>query len=176
MWDTTLATILPKGQRLQSIKLIANWFDSHRVIGPILTKVRDYKVASLCRYVDEDLTVTVVGPKELANEYAVDEIAVVRARQHAFIERVQQAAGTLPITDPRDFDAKMEVLREVRPDQLAAIGGLADGLRSDWRTALAFERELGDTIPTIHQALEGARLRILTRVAALMLASVEPWA
>src|SRR5262245_1887555 len=83
-----LATILPKGQRLKHLWLIVNWFESHRILGPILAKVAEYKTASACRYVDPDVTVVVIGPKQLAENYAVDEFAIVRASQHTFVEKV----------------------------------------------------------------------------------------
>jgi hypothetical protein len=41
--------------------------------------------------------------------------------------------------------------------------------------ALAFERELDETVPTLHEALEDGRRDILVRVSELMLASPEPW-
>jgi hypothetical protein len=34
-----MGTILPKGRRLKHIELVVNWFESHRVLGPILTRV-----------------------------------------------------------------------------------------------------------------------------------------
>lgn len=170
-----LSTILPPGQRIKHIKLIVNWFESHRILGPILAKVAEYKNASACRYVDPDVTVVVIGPKQLADDYAVDELTIARARQHAFVEKVQKNADMLTIEDPKDFDWKMNVLLEIRPDQPGAVKAIADGLRSDWRAALAFERELGDTLPTLHLGLEVARRQIATRVAALMLSSNEPW-
>jgi hypothetical protein len=170
-----LATILPKGQRISQIKLIVNWFESHRILGRILTNVAKYRAASACRYVHPNVSVVVIGPKQLADDYAVDEFTILRARQRTFFKKVQASADTLPIEDPKDFEWKMDVLREIRPDQLEAIKSLADGFRRDWRTALAFERELGDAVPTLHQVLEIARRQILTRVAGLMLSSSEPW-
>jgi hypothetical protein len=170
-----LSTILPPGQRIKYIRLIVNWFESHRILGPILAKVAEYKIASACRYVDPDVIVVVTGPKQLAADYAVDEFTIARARQSTFVEKIQKNADTLTIEDPKDFDWKMSVLLEIRPDQPEAVKAVAEGFRNDWRAALAFERELGDTLPTLHLALEVARSQIATRVAALMLSSNEPW-
>lgn len=171
-----LSTILPKGQRLKVIKLIVNWFESHRILGRLLTNVAEYVAASKCRYVDSCVSVVVMGPSQLADDFALDEITMERIRQRTFIGKFQKRVDTVEIEDPRDFEWKMDVLREIRPDQLIAIDKLADGLRTDWLSSLAFERELGDTVPTLHQALEDARRQIVTRVAVLVLSSSEPWA
>jgi hypothetical protein len=170
-----MSTILPDGCKLRHICLLVNWFESHRVLSPIFTAFAEYKEASQCRYVDASATIVVLGPTELANRYAVDEITIMRARQRVIAQRVQLAAQTVAIDNPKDFDSKMATLREIRPDQIPAIESLTEQLRSDWRTALAFERELDETVPTLHRTLEENRKRILTRVSELMLASTEPW-
>jgi len=170
-----MATILPKGKRIKHIKLLVNWFESHRVLGPIQTAVAKYKAASKCKYVEPDVTVVVMGPKDLANHHAVDEATLLRLRQHAAIKRIQHAAKGLKIEDPRSFDSKMTTLREIRPDQIPAIESLTERLRTSWCTALAFERELDETVPQLHRALEEDRKRILTRASELMLASAQPW-
>jgi hypothetical protein len=170
-----MCTILPDGQKLKHISLIVNWFESHRVLNPILTAFAEYRQASVCRYVDVDACAVVLGPKELANQYAVDEATIIRARQRVVALRVQTAASMVAIQDPKDFEFKMTVLREIRPDQLPAIESLTEQFRNDWRMSLAFERELDETVPTLHRILEDNRRRILIRVSQLMLASKEPW-
>src|SRR6266481_3320695 len=67
-----MSKILPKGTKLEYIELIANWFDSHRVLSPILTAVGEYKLVSKCSYLESIAAVVIVGPKELANRYGVD--------------------------------------------------------------------------------------------------------
>jgi len=170
-----MATILPDGQKIEHIELIVNWFESHRVLNPILTAVSDYKLASECRYVDPNASVVVVGPKDLANRYPVDEITIMRAHQRVFIKSVKEAAEVVTIDNPKDFDSKMALLREMKPDQIPAIQALADQFRAHWRMAIAFDSELDETVPMLHRTLEESRSRILTRVAELMLASSEPW-
>jgi hypothetical protein len=170
-----MATILPDGRKIKHISLLVNWFESHRVLNPLFTAFADYKKVSACRYVDANASVAVLGPKELANLYAVDESTIIRARQRVFARRVQQTAQTVAIENPKDFDAKMAILREIRPDQLTAIASLAEQFRVDWRMSLAFERELDETVPTLHRTLEENRRRILTRVSQLMVGSQEPW-
>jgi hypothetical protein len=130
---------------------------------------------SKCRYVGASATIAVMGPRELANLYAVDEVTIMRARQRIVAKRVQQAAQLITIDDPKDFDSKMTILREIRPDQIPAIESLTDQLRANWRMALAFDRELDETVPSLHRAPEQNRKRILTKVSQLMLASTEPW-
>ena len=74
-----------------------------------------------------------------------------------------------------DFDVKMDILRQLLPGHQSAVDGVAEGLRANWRTALAFERELADTVPDFHRALESARIQILTKVSELMITAQHPW-
>jgi hypothetical protein len=170
-----MATILPTGQKIEHIELIVNWFESHRVLNPISTAVTECKLASECRYVNSGASVIVVGPKELANRYAVDELTIVRSRQRQFFKSVKEAAQAITIDNPKDFDFKMNVLRQIKPDKISAIESLTEKLRANWRMAIAFESKLDETLPPLHRILEEDRARILTRVATLMLASDQPW-
>ncbi len=170
-----MATILPSGQKIEHVQLTVNWFESHRVLNPILTAVAEYKLASECRYVNQNASVIIVGPTELANQYEVDEITIVRSRQRVFAMSVKEAAQSVTLDNPKDFDSKMAILREIRPDQLDAIQALTEELKTNWRMAIAFESKLDETLPPLHRVLEDDRGRILTRVAALMLASNQPW-
>jgi len=138
-----MSKILPKGTKLEYIELIANWFDSHRVLSPILTAVGEYKLASKCNYVEPTADVIVVGPKELANRYGVDEITIARIRQRAFIKTVKEAAQVVTIDNPKDFEFKMTVLRKINPDKITVIQTLADLLLANWRMAIAFEKKTG---------------------------------
>lgn len=171
-----LPTILAAEQKLIHINLVSNWFESHRVIGRLMTRLNEYKRVSSCRYVNPDVTLTIMGPTELANRHAVDQVTIARATARGFVERVHQSAKNLDITDPLDFDFKMELLRQFVPGNLPAVDAVASGLRANWRTALAFERELVDTVPDLHRSLEQARRQILTRVSELMIAEQRhPW-
>ena len=170
-----LQTILAPGQQLQHVDLITNWFESHRVIGPIAAKLEEYKKISRCRYVKPDASAVVVGPADLANRYAVDEVTILRVTRRVFIRRVHEVAQAISIDDPKDFDAKVEILRRLRPDQLSAIESLAEGWRVSWQMALAFERELDATAPHLHHSLEEARRQILIGVSELMLSADQPW-
>jgi hypothetical protein len=173
--NVELGTILPKGQKLKCIYLLVNWFESHRVIGPINTAAMKYAQMSACRYVDPGAVVTIMGPAELTNWYPIDEGALLRIQQRTFMKKVQQTAKSIVIGNPKDFEAKMQILREIRPDQLSAIERLSQELRDNWRTALAFDAELDKTVPRLHEALEASRHQITVRVSQLMLSSPEPW-
>lgn len=170
-----LKDILPKDRKLKQIYLIVNWFEDHRILGPLLTAFDTYKAASECRYVDSAATAVVIGPKELTDLYSVNESALYRIQQRVFIQKVKQTAKSVVIQNPKDFEAKMQVLREIRPDMLSAIEQLSAQLLENWRMALAFDIELDTTLNMLHQSLEECRRRIAVRVAQLILASAEQW-
>ena len=170
-----LPTILPAGKKLKHIYLVVNWFESHRILGPIGTAIEEFRQISSCRYVDQGATVTVMGPNQLADWYGVDESSVLRSQQRIFVKKVQQTAQAIVITTPGTFDEKMEILKEIRSDQALAIDRLAQELRRCWCMALAFETELDKTLPRLHEALEDCRWQIAIRVSELMLSSSQPW-
>ena len=170
-----LSTILASDQKLVHIDLVSNWFESHRVIGRLMTRLNAYKEVSSCRYVNPNVTVTIVGPDDLANRHAVDQVAIARATARGFVDRVHESAREVDVADPMDFDVKMDILRQLVPDQRSAVDAIAKGLRADWRTALAFERELVETVPDLHRALEIARGQIVRRVSELMITGEHPW-
>jgi hypothetical protein len=169
-----MATILPDGRRIKRIELLVNWFESHRILNPILSAAAEYQKVSKCRYVEEDATVIIFGPKTLANTYGVDEVVITRARQRDFRQKVQMKAATVTL-GTEQFDLKMATLKEINPTQAEAIDNLGLELQSFWRMALAFEQELDETLPNFHRDLEANRARILTRVSMLMVASSKPW-
>lgn len=171
-----MATILPDGRKMNHIELLVNWFESHRILNPILSAAAEYGTVSKCRYVEQTVTVVVVGPKDLANRYAIDEVTIARARQRVFIQKVQQKAETVILGSTEKFDLKMLALKEINPTQVDAIDVLWRELQACWRMDLAFEQELGDTLPNLHRDLESNRARILTRVLMLMVSSDKPWA
>jgi hypothetical protein len=170
-----MPTILPDGRQIEHIELLVNWFESHRVIGPILTAAEVYQKASKCRYATKDAKVVVVGPKDLANRYAVDEITITRARQRVFLQKVQAKAQTVVVGSTAKFDEKKDALKQIIPGKEAQIDQLWETLQSCWRMSLAFEQELADTLPNLHRDLETNRSRILKRVLTLMINTAEPW-
>lgn len=171
-----LAEILPPGRKLVVIKLLVNWFENNRIIGRIGKVVDECKKSSKCRFVDPGVEVVVLGPNQLANRYPVDELTMARVGQYAFVERVESRRVSVDPDDTTTFDKKMADLDDIVPDQKHAIARLATDLRDDWRKSLAFERELGDTAPRLHQLLETGRKRLATRITSLMIGATEPWA
>ncbi len=171
-----ISTILPVGQRIQHIQLMANWFQSHRILSPILTAVTGYASASQCRYVEKAVSVLISGPKELANRYAVDEVTIARARQRILIKRVEEKAQSVSLGSTEKFDKKMDDLQDIVQGSYEAIAALRNELQAAWRKALAFEQELDDTLPNMHRELEANRARILTKVSMIMVSSPTPWA
>jgi hypothetical protein len=173
--NTALKSILPKGARLKEILLICNWFESHKVIGPLHTALAEYLKLSSCAYVCADATVQIMGPTEFAQRFFADELALIALQNRAMFQKVKEAASVLADTPPEGFDVKMDTLKVIRPGKDAVIDGLAESFRHDWRMNLAFEQELDGTLPDLHRALQEGRRRILARVNQRMLASTTPW-
>lgn len=173
--NAEMKTILPDGRKIKHIELIVNWFDSHRVLNPILSAAAEYAEASTCRYVERTVTIKIVGPRELANQYAVDEVTIARARQRVMIQKVEKKAEQVALGSTEKFEKKMADLKEILPERDEAIDALRVELQTAWRKALAFEQELGDTIPSLHRELEANRARILAKVSMVMVGSDKPW-
>jgi len=173
--NSEMATILPTAQKIRHIELLPNWFNSHRILGPIATAVISYAEISQCRYVEKTVTVVVLGPNELANRFAVDEVTIARSRQRVLIKKVGEKAKFITLDSTEKFDKKMTDLKEIIGGSEDAILSLKKELQIAWRKSLALEQELSDTLPNMHRELEANRSRILTRVSMLMIASSEPW-
>src|SRR5579872_1976192 len=170
-----IATIVAEGTTIKHIKLIVNWFESHRLIGPINTALKKYRKASACKYVDPTASVVIWGPTEFAAAYVVDEDSILRIRHGTLFREVKSAADTVAIADPTTFEAKIAALKKICPPYKApTIEGMREQFLSDWRVSLAFEQKLDSSIPTLHHALEADRLRIAQQVRHLMISSPQP--
>ncbi len=170
-----LGTILPKDGKIKHISLICNWFNSHQILGPILTAVQEYLKTSQCRYVDKSVQVVVAGPKQLALHYAVDEQTIARVRQRTLVKNVEKKAKDKALAGTESFDKKMGALKLILPGKVEAIAEVEQELRQGWRTALVFEEELNDSLPDQHRSFEADRRRIRADVSTLMLGTHEPW-
>jgi hypothetical protein len=170
-----MKTILPSGKKIKHIELVCNWFESHRVLNPLNDSRSEYAELSECRYVEKMATIKITGPKELANRYAVDEATIGRARQRILAQKIEKIAESLDLGSTEKFEKKMADLKVLVPGQDEAIAGMRQQLQLNWRMALAFERELGDTLPAMHRALEKNRARILGKVTMLIVGSTKPW-
>jgi hypothetical protein len=173
--NDALPNILPAGAKLTEIILICNWFESHKVIGPLHTAMAKCLQASTCAFLSPDADVQIIGPVEFAQRYYADELALYALQSRIMIEKVKSSASALAVAPPQGFDAKMATLKLIRPGKDLAIDGLAEDFRHDWKMNLAFEQELDETLPDLHRALQDGRRRILTRVNQRMLSSSAPW-
>lgn len=158
--SAALPDIVEKGVKIQHVYLVCSWFESHKVISPIATAFSTYKQRSANRFIDEQATVTVWGPKDLANKGIVDDHTMFRIEERALLARVKAAvaaAGVLPAS-MADFDAKFDDLRKRGgPARAATVDNLADYFRKAWATAIALDNELASTSVSLHEALEDAR-------------------
>lgn len=155
--NKALPNILPKDVRLKEVVLICNWFESHKVVGPLHSALALYLKVSTCKFVCEDAVVQIIGPTEFAQRFYADELAVLALQTRVVFQKVKQAATTLTVDPPGGFEAKMTKLKLIRPGRDTTIDGLADGFRHDWKLNLAFEQELDDTLPDLHRALQEGR-------------------
>ena len=121
------------------------------------------------------MTVRLIGPKQLANQYAVDELTIARVRQRAVVENVEKKAKDKKLEGTEKFDKKMATLRAILPGQDDAIDAVQEEFQRGWRVALAFEEELNDTLPHLHRSFELDRQRITGDVSTLMLGTKQPW-
>lgn len=173
--NVALLSILPVGSQITEILLVCNWFESHKVIGPIHTALGTYLKVSKCAFVSSQATVQIIGPTEFAQRFYADELALFALQNRVMVNKVKASAGALLALPPEGFDAKIATLKAIRPGREAVIDGMAESFRHDWRMNLAFEQELDETLPDLHRALQDSRRRILTRVNQRMLSSDAPW-
>ncbi len=153
-----LKTILASGRKIKNIYLVTSCFESHQIIGALNDSAEEYKNASLGNYVESSVQVTILGPKDLAIRWAVDEHALFRIEERALIAKVQQAVSSGAVVPTSgDFDAKFDYLHKLEPNSVAAINRLADSLRKSWSAALALDNELAATSVALHRSLERAR-------------------
>jgi hypothetical protein len=173
--NKSLEEIMPSGKKLTLIKLIVNRFESNRIYKPLSDALSNYRLKSASRFVDPSANIVILGPKQLAAAYAVDEMTLNRAAQRVRAERVKKAAEDVVLIDLKDFDHKVQSLRELRPTHAAQIETLAETLRQGWRLAIAVEQELDSTAPALHFAFEQGRLALLDKIVMLMFESAAPW-
>ena len=80
-----LETIMGENRKIRHVFLIVSCFESHRLIGPLNTSFDKYKAASNLRFVEEDATIAVWGPRNLASLGAIDEHTLFRVQNPALI-------------------------------------------------------------------------------------------
>jgi hypothetical protein len=168
-----LGAVPPACERICHVTLIANWFESHTPLGAIKQNATTYAAASRCRWVTPDADVVLKGPKEFADQYGVDESAMMWLKHQELLAEVDAEAPLIDVPHGPTFDSKMEEAETLLPSEKHEVKQVAEILRSDWQWAIAFERQLSDRLPRLHAALERGRKRLLTLV--LTHATSTPW-
>lgn len=171
--NVEMKTILAPGRRLTNVYLVVSWFETHRIIGPLNESFEQYKTASSCAHVAVDAQLAIWGPKDLATQWLVDELALFRIEQQALVAKVKKAMVS-GVSTPvgSSFDAKFEWLRVSAPAKTGAIDDLADHFRKSWSAALTLDNELAMNLVSLHETLEHARAQLT--VAAHLRSSLAP--
>ncbi len=173
--NKALEDIIPSGCKIKVIKLIVNRFESNKIYKPLYESFQTYMTKSALRFLDSSAKLVILGPKQLAAMYGVDEMTLNRAAQRVRTTRVQLAAEKVLLTDAKDFEHKINLLKEIRPSHVIQIDDLAEGWRRGWRLAIAVEQELDSTAANLHYALEQGRMALLDKINAFMFEHAEPW-
>jgi hypothetical protein len=174
-----LKTIVPDGIHIAHIHLVCNFHESHQVIGPLFFALNEFVVASRRQYVSDNVTMRILGPNQIASIYGADEMALNRIANRQFYEKVKATAATITIGDvtlTTSFETKMEVLKEITAAPQHTHSRMAEGLRRSWAVALAFEKELDETVPKFHRRYPHVREEIEAGVSELVVSSSHPWA
>jgi hypothetical protein len=170
-----LASVLGKDVKIKHVRLLVNRYESKKVLGRLQTAFRRYKSESQCRFVHPDATLVLDGPQQLAEEHHIDELALSLARRQMLFERLADSASKVDLPMSSTFDSKMSLLKQIRPGHDVAIDSMAEDFKTDWRLALASEKDLSDSATNLHLALERGKRRLLSKVNKLMTESDEPW-
>ena len=171
-----LATIMGTGNKIRTIHLVVSWFESHRIIGPLNTTFKRFKMASRLNYVREDATLAIWGPKDLATRGPLDEHTLFRLQSKDLFKRLRTtSAEDVPPNTTGDFDAKFADLKRRRPQRADYIDGLAKEFRDAWATAIALDNDLASTSVVLHEALETARTDAARAARVRSMADAEPY-
>lgn len=170
-----LATIMGADRKIKHVYLIVSWFESHRVIGPLNTHFDKYKASSQMQFVDENASLIVWGPKNLAALGAVDEHTLFRIQNPALIACVQAASAAELVKNTSDFDAKFDDLKERRPAGVTKIHGIAQRLREAWAAEIALDNDLAKNSLGLHQVLESVRADAALTAQIKSMSATDPF-
>ena len=170
-----LASVLGQDVRIKHIRLIVNRFESKKVLGRLQTALARYKSASKCHFVHPEATLVLDGPQQLAREHHIDELTLALVSRQMLFERLNESASKVDLPKSITFESKIALLKQIRPGHECAIDQIAEDFKTDWRLALASEKDLSDSATNIHLSLERGKRRLLSRVNKLMTESDEPW-
>ncbi len=111
--NDSLATLLgdPPTTRLQTIILVVNIFEDKRLIGDLNTAFDRYKRASKKRFVDPKCELVIWGPRDVADNTAVTEQALLRVEHPKLFEAITSVKVEANTHEP---PSAREVQREVR--------------------------------------------------------------
>ena len=171
-----LRSIMGKDRKIKHVRLIVSWFESHRVLGPLQTAFDKFKSASQLQFVDENATLTVWGPKNLAALGAVDEHTLFRIQNPALIASVQAASAAELVKDGGGgFDAKFDDLKRRQPLAARRVDEIAQKFREAWAAALALDNDLSKNSLILHQTLESVREDAALSAQVKSMSATDPY-
>ncbi|HVZ33200.1 MAG TPA: hypothetical protein VG963_12290 [Polyangiaceae bacterium] len=156
-----MATILPSGRKITTIRLIVSVLDTHRVLAPLRETFDACTKASQCGYVDAKADMTIWGPAELATIGAVDDATILRLEKRVLLKRVATVLSSPPAntTTPStsDFDAKFDWIEANGKPRPGAVKNLRTHFMTRWLEALAIENDFANNAVALHHLLSAAR-------------------
>lgn len=178
--NTILAANLPSNTRLKHIHLLTSWADDLSLYRRLVEPFEEYKSKSRRKFVEADATITVKGASAIATMWGVTDAVIAGLENRLLAERLRQLESdpALPGVDPTaaaKFEHKMDLLKQILPNDVEEINRLAGLLRSGWTRALRLEQHLSEISSVRHRALEDARAELLLRVTTQLLGVEETW-
>lgn len=158
--NDVLEGILAKSARIKVVRCVVNVFDDNKLIGRLNDAANKLRAASKCRFVERDFSLVVWGPEDLTAKVLIDEAAVLRAtnaRLAQALDALDEPGAQLPEGQKEEFDSKFEYLRLQAPEKSKTINVVQREFRDHWSRMVAFEEELLETSPRLHQDLLRAR-------------------
>ena len=171
-----LKSILGEKRKIAHVYLVVSWFESHKVIGALNTQFNKYKTASKLRFVDQNATLTIWGPKNLVTLGEIDEHALFRIQNRALLDSLQTAKPDEYVAGKDgDFDDKFNDLKKRRPASVKRIDAIAERLREAWAAAVALDNDLSKTSLNLHQNLETLRSNAALSANVKSMSSTDPY-
>lgn len=146
-----LELILAPGKK---IKQICNWFEDNTIIGTLNEAFEKYKAASTRRFVDDNCTLTIMGPSQLVSVFHVDDQQLVRLEQPQLLQILNPEKPKSVTPSPPDlteFDGKIDALHQAFPKKATLIKKIRDDLLSAWSQNLQTLEELNNQLPELHK-------------------------
>ncbi len=171
-----LATIMGEGRKIKHFYLIVSWFESHRIIGPLITSFNKYKAVSQKHFVDESATLCVWGPKDLSALGTIDEHTLFRIQNPTLMACVHSASAAEFVKNGLEgFDAKFEDLKRRRPGSALRIDEIAQKFREAWAAAIVLDNDLSKNSLGLHQVLESVRSNAALSAQVKSMSATDPY-